>query len=171
MHASRVLAALIAAGFVLTLTAAAGCEGALSPELNPQRVVIGFLKDVGRGSPDATKWVTPDAARQIESWKGLLIFPDHATPPSPSEEEQIDRFISLCYRVTMMDEGETEATVHLVFAGTDAIVGFPSVANNPSVPNVAPFQLTLVRTKEGEGKKARYGDWRISAFQTITSSR
>jgi len=171
MHASRVSAALIAAVFALTLTAVAGCEGALSPELNPQRVVIYFLKDVGRGNPDATKWVSPDAAGEVESWKRLLIFPDHATPPSPAEEEQIDRFIGLFYRVTVMDEGETEATVHLVFAATDAVVGFPSVADNPTVPSVAPFQLTLVRTKEGEGKEAKFGDWRISAFQTITSSR
>lgn len=147
---------------VALLTAlSASCEGALSPERTPQRAVIGFLKAVGRGDlAGAREWVAPESAEGIPEWTRHLFLPAHATPPTSEEENRIDQFIGLFYRITVREETETEARVHMVFVATDALVGFPSVADDPLVPNSASFMLTLKREGEAEQRS-----WRIVTLQ------
>jgi hypothetical protein len=142
----------------------------MSPERTPVRTVVGLLKDVGRGDLDsARRWVAPEAHDRIGSWNLLLFFPDHSTPPTSEEEQKIDQFIGLFYRITVMEETETEARVHLVFAATDAIIGFPSVAENPLVPNTASFRLALKREASPE-ESAEKGKWLIASLEPIVEA-
>jgi len=152
------------------ISAHTACKGALSPEQTPQRVVIHFLKEAGRGDLDgAAEYVAPESAGNVASWARLLIFPDISSPPTPEDEETIDKFIGLFYRITEMEKTETEAMVHVVFVATDMIVEYPSVAENPLIPNSAPFSLKLVRSAGEEGSPP--GDWKISTLQPITETR
>jgi hypothetical protein len=144
-----------------------GCQGALTPEQTPERTVINFLKAVGRGDfSRADSFVVPEKrGGQAQLWANQLFFPDHATPPSKSDEEQIDHFIGLFYRLTATTTPaptDTQVEVRLTFSGTDAMVGFPSVANDPLVPNTALFMVTLTRTLPQPESKEKPGDWMIS---------
>ena len=162
---AAILAALCSAFF---LSLDVGCENALSPERTPERVVIGFLKAVGRGNMEAAKaFVVPESQGQIQNWYKQLFFPDHATPPSSGDEQEIDHFIALFYKITpTSNPTETDTQIHarLSFAATDAMVGFPSVVNNPLIPNSALFMVTLTRSIVGEGKKAKPGPWLIASI-------
>ena len=163
VHASNPNAAILLLPLVLA-AAVAGCSGALEPRQTPQRVVLHFLKEAGRRNPDgAAQWTTPEAASQIESWIGLLFFPEVSHPATEEEGETIDRFIGLFYRVTTMSETETEAEVHLIFSATDAILEYPSVANQPMLPNVAQFMVTLVR----QPSDSKEGEWKISNLEPL----
>jgi hypothetical protein len=152
------------------ISAHTACKEALSPEQTPQRVVIHFLKEAGRGDLDgAAEYVAPESAGDVASWARLLIFPTISSPPTPEDGEKIDKFIGRFYRITEMETTETEATVHVVFVATDMIVEYPSVAENPLVPNSAAFTLKLVRPASGEGSPP--GDWKISTLEPITEAR
>ncbi len=168
MHLAAIMAAL------LPVAALPACEGALSPEQTPNRVIIAFLKAIGRGDLDAAReFVAPESADRIESWARLLFFPDHSTPPTPKEEHDVDRFIGLFYRITVMEETETEASLHVVFVATDALIGFPAVADDPLVPSSAPFRVTLVRQfvgggeDEAEGEGSKPTGWLITSWTPI----
>lgn len=116
----------------------------LAPERTPERTVIKFLKEVGRGNYEsAGEWVESESRDKIESWARLFFFPDRETPPTAENEAKIDQFIGLFYRVTLMEESEDRAKIHLVFVATDALVGFPSVADNPLVPNSVSYTVIL----------------------------
>mgnify|MGYP001082245401 CR=1 FL=1 len=127
------------------------CSDMLKPEQTPERVVIHFLKEAGRGNMEgALEFVTPESSGQIEQWTSLLYFPDIASPATEDDGQTIDRFIGLFYRITPMDVTEMQAEVHVAFSATDAIIEFPSVANDPLLPNIAQFRITLVREPAGE---------------------
>ena len=131
-----------------------------------------FLGEVGLGNIDgARELVAPEAADQVESWSLRLYFPSHSSPATSEDKTKLDRFIGHFYRITQMDHTETEADVHLVFVGTDAIVGFPSVADDPLLPTSAAFMVKLARTVEGEGEDLEYGRWKIITFGSITERR
>ena len=146
-----------------------GCRGALKPEQTPERTVIGFLKAVGRGDFNgANNFIVPEKrAGLAQQWASQLFFPDHATPPSTDDEEQIDHFIGLFYRIvptSVPTETDTQVQVRLTFSATDALVGFPTVANDPMVPNNALFMLTLARSVPPAESREKPGDWMISDF-------
>ncbi len=122
----------------------------LAPEMTPERTVINFLKEVGKGNYEsAGEWVGVESRDQIESWARLFFFPDRETPPTAENEANIDQFIGLFYRVTLMEESEDSAKIHLVFVATDALVGFPSVADNPLVPNSVSYTVILRKDING----------------------
>ncbi len=149
-----------------------GCEGALAPKRTPNRVVIGFLKEIGRNDYDAAReWVAEESIPLIESWDRVLYFPDVSNPPTEEDGERIDDFISLFYRITTMEEGDTTAKVHLVFVATDAIINFPDIADDPLVPNSAPFMVALTRPVEDESEDSNAGDWKILSLEPITETR
>ncbi len=165
-YACFVIAAFAIAGLC------AGCESVLSPEMTPERVVGNFLGDVGLENFEAAaEWVAPESVDQMESWHRKLFFPEHATPPTDEDETKLDRFLNHFYRITLMESTDTEARLHLVFAATDAIIGFPSIADDPMLPNSAAFTVMLVRSPEGEGEDAATTDWRILSMESITESR
>jgi len=60
-----------------------------------------------------------------------------------------------------MDHTDIEANVHLVFVATDALVGFPSVMDNPLIPNSASWMIILRHEQSGEGEDVTYGDWKM----------
>jgi hypothetical protein len=151
---------------VLLVVFLSACSDMLKPEQTPERVVIHFLKEAGRGDMDgAREFVTPDSSGMVEQWTSLLYFPDISSPPTEEEAQKIDRFIGLFYRITPMNETETEADVHVVFAATDAIIDFPSMANDPLLPNVAQFKATLSREPAGENTDE--GPWLIANFEPL----
>ncbi|MCX6646841.1 MAG: hypothetical protein NTY09_10900 [bacterium] len=124
-----------------------GCKGALSPEQTPQRTVINFMKEAGRGNLSAaSEWVAAESEGEMEHWRSLLIFPRYSTPPSAEEASKIDKFIELFYRTNVLEETETEAKVSLVFFPTDAMIGYPDVAEDPTIPTRASFTVMLKKT-------------------------
>lgn len=142
---------------------AISCGESLKSERTPNRVLVDFLKAVGRGDYQrAGEFVVPDAHSSISTWASSLIFPDHAVPPTPQDEEQIDKFIGLFYRTTIDSQEETRVTLGLTYASTDALIQFPSVADNPMTPTSALFQVVLVR--EPIGTDGKFSDWKIESF-------
>jgi len=136
---------------ILALVVNTACSDMLKPEQTPERVVIHFLKEAGRSNMDgAREFVTPESTSQVEQWTSLLYFPDISSPATEEDGQTIDRFIGLFYRITPMDVTEMQAEVHVAFSATDAIIEFPSVANDPLLPNIAQFRITLVREPAGE---------------------
>ena len=152
-----------------------GCANALRPEQTPQRVIINFLKAAGRGNiAGAEAFVVPESRSQIPSWVSQLFFPDHASPPTSDEEAKVDQFIGQFFRIAAINQPaktDTEVQARLTFAATDAMVGFPSVANNPLVPNSALYVVTLRRTVTGEGDKAKPGEWLIALISPTSDRR
>jgi len=151
---------------LLTVMISVSCESVLSPEETPERVTVNFLKAVGRDDFDsAGQWVVEESRGMISSWKAMFFFPDHQDPLTTDDENKIDRFIGNFYRVTVADEQETQLSARLLFTATDALVGFPSVADNPMVPNSALFLVTMTRTAEGDGENIEFSDWRIVSIE------
>ena len=146
-----------------------GCSNALEPEKTPQRVVIDFLKESGRRDYEmAGEYVTAGSRDRIEQWARSLFFPDVSNPATPEEGQNIDKFIGNFYRVTTDDETQTQARVTLIWSATDALIGFPSVSENPMVPTSAMFEILLERTDgstDGE-----MGSWMISNFGPMPMS-
>jgi hypothetical protein len=125
----------------------AGCNGALSPEQTPQRTLINFMKEAARGNfSAASEWVADESAGEIENWRSKLIFPRYDTPPTSEEAAKIDKFIELFYRTDVLEESETEAKISLLFFPTDAMMGYPEVADDPTVPTRATFTVMLRKT-------------------------
>jgi hypothetical protein len=50
------------------------------------------------------------------------------------------------------------------------MVGFPSVANNPLVPNSALYMVNMSRTIAGQGKDAKPGPWFIVSMAPRTET-
>jgi hypothetical protein len=167
-HLTRIIILWLAAVTLLI----SGCQSAMKPEQTPERIVIGFLKAVGRSDFESAKaFVVPESQGEIQNWTKMLFFPDHATPPSQSEADDIDRFIGLFYKITPTSQPkdtDTQLEVRLTFSATDALVGFPSVVNNPMVPNSALLMVQMSRTITGEGKDAKVSDWSIVSIKQST---
>lgn len=145
-----------------------GCAGALAPEQTPQRVVINFLKEAGRGDyTAAAEWVAGESAGEVENWCRYLIFPEHGTPPSHDEESKIDRFIELFYRTNVLEENEATVEVSLNFFPNDALIGFPSVADDPTVPTSAQFTVILRKMEKDPGDSSQSTDaqWEIISLE------
>jgi hypothetical protein len=146
------------------------CEDAFAPEQTPTRVVVAFMKAVGQGDTDvALQYVWPDSADQVETWRQMLIFPDVSTPPTDKELRDVETFIGNMYRFTVMDVGDTEATVSVKFFATDAIIGYPSVAEDPGTPVSATYSVNLLREQAGTNPqgKADYGPWLIREWNKV----
>jgi hypothetical protein len=164
---SRVLFLFVSLSLIFSLISQTGCESALKPEQTPNRVVINFLKDVGRYNyTGAQAFVAPDQHDRIPTWASQLIFPEISNPPTPEEAEKIDKFIGTIYRITSMDETDTSAKIYVVFTASDALMGFPSVADNPLTPVSATWTVMLTRTMDGEGTEAEFGDWLITSIES-----
>ena len=157
---------------ILFMISMAGCESVTSPDQTPERVVGNFLGDVGLGlNENASNCVVTASQSKISEWAKILYFPSHSNPPSSSDKTKLDRFITHFYRITLTDSTDTEATVSLVFAATDAHVGFPSVADDPTIPNSAMYEVSLVRESEMADDKEVYGPWKIVELTPATSYR
>ena len=145
-----------------------GCEGMLSPEQTPQRTVINFLKEAARGNyPAASEWVADESEGEMEHWTSQLIFPDYSTPPSAEEASKIDKFFELFYRTNVLEETETEAKVSLVFFPTDAMIGFPEVADDPIIPTRASFTVMLKKagTPSENSDQSANPEWEITSLE------
>ena len=151
-----------------TLLSIQSCNNSsLAPTLTPQRVVAHFLIDSGKGDYiTAAQWVVDGSDHLIESWAQLLIMPSHSDPITPSEAQRIERFIASLYRITVIDQTDTDVTVSVVFTATDALVAFPDVADDPTVPTSAAYTAILTRTATVEDDETEYGDWLVSDFRT-----
>lgn len=144
------------------------CSDMLKPEQTPERVVIHFLKEAGRGDMNgAREFVIPESSGMVEQWTSFLYFPDISSPPTEDEAAGIDRFIGLFYRITPMNVTDTEAEVHVAFSATDAIIEFPSVANDPLLPNIAQFRVTLMR--EPVGEDGEENPWKIANLESMVN--
>jgi len=158
---------LVAICIVFTTALLISCQGAVSPQVTPERVIGDFLRESGLGNMDAARaYAVPESAPMVETWRAKLYFPDHSNPPSAADETNLDKFIGNFYRVTLMESTDTEATVRLMFAPTDALIGFPSVADNPLVPTSAMFDVALRRDVQSDGEKPDFGDWKIVSLES-----
>ena len=152
---------------VITTVLSMSCQGEMSPQDTPERTVGGFLREVGLGNTDAARaYAVPESASMVETWLAKLYFPDHSNPPSSTDKTNLDKFIGNFYRVTLMDSTDTDATVRLMFAPTDALISFPSVADNPLVPTSAIFDVLLRRDVQNDGEEPVFGDWKIVSLES-----
>ncbi len=153
---------------LIPLLAVSACSNsAMGPTLTPQRAVGHFLSDAGKGDFEAAaQWVSDGSDHLIPTWTATLFMPEHSDPITPTEANKIDRFITSLYRITVLDQTDTEVTVSVVFTATDALVAFPSVADDPRVPTSAAYTAILTRTAVVEDEETEYGDWLVSDFRT-----
>ena len=163
----RTQSLFVAISIVITSVLLMSCQGEMSPQVTPERVIGDFLRESGLGNTDAARaYAVPESAPMVETWQAKLYFPDHSNPPSAADETNLDKFIGNFYRVTLMESTDTEATVRLMFAPTDALIGFPSVADNPLVPTSAMFDVVLRRDIQSDGEKPDFGDWKIVSLES-----
>lgn len=141
-----------------------GCQGTAAEKKAPIRAFVEFLKAAGIGDMDAMKQRTDEASwGQIEIWLPMLIFPEHANPPSAEEISGIDRFIGLFYQINIIDQSDTECRLSVIWAGTDAVIQYPSVSENPTIPPTARYSVILTR-QLADSNDSEYTDWKVSAI-------
>ena len=152
---------------LLIILALPACKGGLSPEQTPQRTVVNFLKEVGRGNYDAAaEWVADESDGEVGTWSMKLFFPDHGSPPSAKEAADVDKFIELFYRTTVVEESETSVEISLSFFPTDALIGFPSVAEDPTIPTSARYTVMLRKTEAATNESGEETEsvWEITSL-------
>jgi hypothetical protein len=153
---------LLILSFCLFAIPALSCESLVTAQENPTRTVIDFLKDIGRGDFEGARdFVADDSQDQIQSWFNSMWFPDHETPPTPQNESDIDKFIGNFYKVSVDNQDDLLAVAMLTWSATDALIAFPSVADNPTVPPNARYRITLVNEAASEDAPPV---WKISSL-------
>ena len=167
MHRLSAAASLPAVIVILIITT---CLSSCRPEQTPTRVIVKFMQAVGcQDFESARQYVTPDSAGEVENWHALLIFPDVSNPPTEKEEKNIGTFIGALYRFFETEVTESEATIRVTFFATDALIRFPTVADDPLTPVSAPFEVKLVRLPESDSSEDNpdLGPWLISEWYPI----
>ncbi|HDS30227.1 MAG TPA: hypothetical protein ENN67_04200 [Firmicutes bacterium] len=71
------------------------------------------------------------------------------------------------YRFTKLEAGETEASVGVTFFASDALIAYPSVAEDPTTPVSAFYTVRLKRLVDESGEDSKIDDstpWYIYDF-------